>query len=859
MPKFLKWILIGGISLLLLVIALFAALMLLVDPNDYKDRIAEGVKEATWRELTITGDLSWRLLPVLGVDVGAVALGNPAGFPGDAPFAAIEQVRVGVSVLALLQGRLEVGQVVISGAQVNLVKTATGADNWSDLAGPGAAAEEAHAADAPAPSAPMALAVGGVEIDSAQLSYHDLATGVRQEVSDLNVALGYLDLQSETPLTASVVLRSSAPQASLRVSIEASFVPHLAANRFELNWSNIGLALESTELPVRSATLNLTGKTDLDLAAGRVRVVDLRGGLRADMHELLAETLTAELGAALEYRLDAPQLLLEKLTLTALGTSTSVAADLMLADSGPSGFLDLTTTADTLAPLFTALQLDPGVALQAVKLSTRADVAAGATRVSLSPLSVSASALPAGQPQPLPLKFAATPVVDLQKATFSAPDITVSLGDTRVLADIGIQDLLSAPRITYQLSSPPSDLRLLMSRLGLPLPPMQDDKNTLNKVGFEASGNLSGDSVKVQSMRLRLDESTLTGTASAALGTPAQVKFALALDRMNVDRYLPPETAPAPPAEQPEPVADDAGGDPFVWMDWVTLDGKVEVGQVSVAGVELKNTQVGVTSDGRHLRVDPLDTLVWGARQQATVTVERADPPLINVTESLDIASIAQVFEVFFDQAFVDGRTKINLAGNMRGLELGDILRTMQASGDFSVLNGSFKRINLMQEIRQAKATFLQQPFQNASPARSTFDDMKGAFAMSDGKLNLNQINLTSKEYQATGDWAYDTQTGGISAALQITVPESAKASLPADLRDLVGVTFPLRVSGNVTDPKVAVDMTAFGEVLKQRAKEKAKEELERKAQEKLAPIEQKIEKKVGGEVKEQLKNLLKF
>ena len=40
-------------------VAIFAAIVfvLVFDPNDYKDRISEGVKEATGRELVIEGDL----------------------------------------------------------------------------------------------------------------------------------------------------------------------------------------------------------------------------------------------------------------------------------------------------------------------------------------------------------------------------------------------------------------------------------------------------------------------------------------------------------------------------------------------------------------------------------------------------------------------------------------------------------------------------------------------------------------------------------------------------------------------------------------------------------------------------------
>ena len=46
-------------------VAIFAAIVfvLVFDPNDYKDKISGGVKEATGRDLVIEGDLHLSLFP----------------------------------------------------------------------------------------------------------------------------------------------------------------------------------------------------------------------------------------------------------------------------------------------------------------------------------------------------------------------------------------------------------------------------------------------------------------------------------------------------------------------------------------------------------------------------------------------------------------------------------------------------------------------------------------------------------------------------------------------------------------------------------------------------------------------------
>lgn len=64
--KFIKWLFIGLVVLVLLVGVGTAALVYLVDWNNYKDTIQEQAKKHTGRDLTIAGDLSPSVFPWLG-------------------------------------------------------------------------------------------------------------------------------------------------------------------------------------------------------------------------------------------------------------------------------------------------------------------------------------------------------------------------------------------------------------------------------------------------------------------------------------------------------------------------------------------------------------------------------------------------------------------------------------------------------------------------------------------------------------------------------------------------------------------------------------------------------------------------
>ncbi len=116
-------------------------MVLFVDPNDYRDDIERVVESKTGRQLTLSGDLHLSIFPWLALKAGPASLGDAPGF-GDEPFVSIQEARVGVRLLPLIRGKIEVGDVRLAGARIRLITDEQGRNNWADL---GEQKEETHA------------------------------------------------------------------------------------------------------------------------------------------------------------------------------------------------------------------------------------------------------------------------------------------------------------------------------------------------------------------------------------------------------------------------------------------------------------------------------------------------------------------------------------------------------------------------------------------------------------------------------------------------------------------------------------------------------------------------------------------
>ncbi|TXI06016.1 MAG: AsmA family protein, partial [Pseudorhodobacter sp.] len=102
------------LGLALAAVVAIAALVSLIDPNQFKPQLVEQVRKSTGRELVIQGDIGWRFWPSLGLSLEKVALRNPAGF-AEPDLVRFTRGEASVGLLPLLSHKLEIGKVTLSG------------------------------------------------------------------------------------------------------------------------------------------------------------------------------------------------------------------------------------------------------------------------------------------------------------------------------------------------------------------------------------------------------------------------------------------------------------------------------------------------------------------------------------------------------------------------------------------------------------------------------------------------------------------------------------------------------------------------------------------------------------------------
>ncbi len=333
-----------------------AALVSLIDPNQFKPQLAEQVRNSTGRELVITGEIDWRFWPSLGLSLEQVALRNPAGF-AEPDLVRFEQGEASVALLPLLSHRLEIGKVTLSGAHLFIQTKADGSSNLSGLIKDAAAStatatsEPAQPAAEPAAaseSQPWQISLQGVALSQASALVQDDRRGTSLRLARLDLDIGQLitgqwvpvtlaakgsadklafDVKGQTQIKlAQEVMASELKDLDLGGSLSA---PALRLDNFSIKgdrlalgeWSNLTLALKGAKGEGTQSALagslegTLKGRLDKELKLAELSDVLLTAALEGDA--LPRPQMKLKLAGFARAELDKQLITLSKLVMSA--------------------------------------------------------------------------------------------------------------------------------------------------------------------------------------------------------------------------------------------------------------------------------------------------------------------------------------------------------------------------------------------------------------------------------------------------------------------------------------------------------------------------------------------------------------
>jgi len=375
------------------------------------------------------------------------------------------------------------------------------------------------------------------------------------------------------------------------------------------------------------------------------------------------------------------------------------------------------------------------------------------------------------------------------------------------------------------LSVEPFDPRETIKALGLPAPATADAA-ALKQASLKGTLEIGPDSAGLEGLDLRLDQSTLSGSAGlAGFGSGAAIRFALKLDQIDADRYL------APPAKR-NPVAPSAGGKPgegdnaplpLDKLDGINASGTLDIGRLKLKNLNLAQVQLKLAATKGAQKTIDLGAALYGGTLAASTRLGPGARPALGQTLKLGSINAGPLLQDFMGKDYVTGNGNFSLDVSSAGNTVAEIKRGLNGAAAAALQNGAVKGFNLAQIIRQAESLYRGQQLQDSGAQQTDFSTLSASGRISNGVLRSDDLNGASPLLRLTGAGQVDLANSTLDYVARPTLVNTATGQGGKELVNLQGVVIPVRVYGPFSGPRYQLDVA---EALKQQTVQKLTDQL---------------------------------
>jgi AsmA protein len=377
-----------------------------------------------------------------------------------------------------------------------------------------------------------------------------------------------------------------------------------------------------------------------------------------------------------------------------------------------------------------------------------------------------------------------------------------------------LQDVTAGPQFDLILAMDSFSPRKVFDAMGTSFPVATADREALSRVSLKSKVTGSAQKVSLSDGILELDESKMIFSAVAKDFSKPDLAFDLNLDKINLDRYLP------PPSEKKEVAAQEGKAGELKKTDYtplrkMILDGKVRVGSLMAKGLKMQDVQLKVAGRNGVIQLDPLLANLYQGTLSAKAAVDvRQDVPRSNMDFQTKSVQAGPLLQDLLKKDFLDGTADAEASISMAGEEPDRIKKTLNGKGRFIFTDGAIKGIDLAGMVRNVGSAFgLAQ--QGAEKPRTDFSELNAPFTITEGVVDTPGTTVASPLIRALATGKANL----VNETLDFRVEPKFVGTLKGqgDTKDRGGITVPVLVKGTFSAPSFQPDVKGM---LEKRLKE---------------------------------------
>lgn len=806
-----------------------AIFLLTFNPNSYKQKLADLVQQKYQRTLKIDGDIELSLFPRIGLSVQGLSLSDRNS---EDPFASLESARFAVALWPLINNRLVVDHVAVTGFKAWIVRDEEGKLNFDDLlqappAGPQLPVARSGVSLLPAAQAAEAPQEKPVEPAPESLPVPELIAKRSGSETDFQIDIAGLSLKGGEIHYFSK--RSNVIGRLLQLEVNTGRMTF--GQPFDVAFKS----RLSGDYPVADGVLEGQGQLSLDPASKSYSAQKLSLSFVGDLDELQAQSLTVKGNVA--YKSAQRQF-----------SATSLDTQLQGQWLGAYPVSDLNATLST--PKMQIDSVSDLVSFEKLALRVRGknedqnlDLALDVPRIQVSPAQAE------GSPVVASLKVSGPRVLGLGLTLQGLSGNSEELLFEQAKLDGAIKQ---GSRVAQLKASSP--MQWQPSNEWLRLPEIQanirveDEADAGSRFEMPVTGQADLNKGK-QHYSAQLSSSTeqAQGSLDVTLqdkGKGPLLDAVLKADKLDLDELrsifwvtapeVVPATEPEPQAEAPEaaaeqepaaeggeqteqqPKAAEADAAPpaeeapeettsYAWLDKITFDLRFEIEKLRSLGVVMDQVKAQVKNQGQLINLSQFNAQAYEGQLQAKAKVEPGKR--FEMGLKLQQMQVGSLLLDAFGNDYLAGKGNVDLNLKAQGNTQEERLNALEGGLTVDLRDGSWRSVDLDQSVRDINEA-VRNAFSGQIPLllpesdplrRTVLSRLQGSLDIKKGQATFRNLRATTPILTVTTakGSTLDLVTQHANVTLQARLNHN---NLAADERksfqDLRNVLIPIHISG---------------------------------------------------------------
>jgi len=416
---------------------------------------------------------------------------------------------------------------------------------------------------------------------------------------------------------------------------------------------------------------------------------------------------------------------------------------------------------------------------------------------------------PADESMSLDMAVNANAEVNLDQDQASLSDFIFQFHDLKIEGALDVTSLSGNPELAGQLSVPEFNPRSFLEALGAEAP-QTSDPAALTSLQAQMLFAGSSSRADMKNLDVKFDKSTFKGNLKIDNFDAPKLGFNLQIDSLNLDEYLPPTATEGSSESSPAQAETDLTVDTFRGF---TGGGDFRIGALTLAGITATEVSLKMTSNGNGVRLFPIKARFYEGQYRGDVRINAGGKrPILTADEKITGFRAEAVLAALTGSSRLEGAGDFNLKIRT---DLTNSQTTLQdLSGGFALnfLDGAIVGIDVAETIRKAKSALGKSDGSAANTDRdpkTDFTELSMTGNIQQGVITSDDLMMRSPLMRVTGKGTINLVEESIDYRVKPVLTSNLDGQDSQELGELKGVPIPVRLSGNLFEPDISVDIIA--------------------------------------------------